>query len=814
MKEIKMSTFVKKLSNALLRMPPLQAIHLLGIRGKSAVKISNELAKGAKPCSSLEIASMIESPADFLSREHFAEISPETKRQIAWRLSRRNIPETVENAPIRQGDNEDTISSLNRGNTFCSPISETNPDLVGGKGASLGVLANIPEIMTIDSFSVNSIAFDAFIRHNDLEGMITKLERLSEEWIRLELTKTSENITEQNTAQQTLRERILNCSKKIYDKFLTADIPNSIRNEIISQYRLLSARQGKELSKVAVRSSATAEDLPTASFAGMQETLLNQVGDEAVVNAVRAVWASYMGNYEQDDIGNTAFSDKSVFYRNEQRALILLSEYLGEGLDSLNYEHRKDKVAKRGIDFGEIEERMNRNTVFKHLKVKLAVVVQKMGEAYAAGVVFSVDTKTGAPIIKIEANYGLGETVVAGKASVDNWKVFRHNLRIFDWRLGEKSVQIVPDVAQGIVTIPCPAELRGKLCLTDEIVVDIARQAIVIEEYYQKHKGARFLDMEYVVDKNGRIYFVQARPETLWSRRISQPGLLKVSQLSFDKKQEEKATLIFHNGFGASPGVAVGRVRVCPSLEDAYKQFADDSSMGDILVTTKTTPEWVPVAMGKAGAFITDIGGAFNHAAVVGREFGKPVIVDARQATKDLLPWDGKCVSVNAGNANIYKGRLPVIQRVDEYNLHRPLSFEPQTKPIKFDRVYEEQGLVTKPRHPVRALQKALYLSAFELIKERHEWDYHLVTIDDDRASALRLFFTNWPMGDKEINQRILEHIERNRGSITAAGEHDLDQILMDLVPKEFREFVKGIWRGRYSYPGLFILSHKNDFWG
>jgi len=328
--------------------------------------------------------------------------------------------------------------------------------------------------------------------------------------------------------------------------------------------------------------------------------------------------------------------------------------------------------------------------------------------------------------------------VVGGEASIDGWKVAKNDLYIFDKRMGDKAKKIIRNPGGGTLFVDVPIEDRNRFCLDDETARKIAHQALLIERHYRKllNRPTLFMDLEIVVEK-GEPIFVQARPETIWSNRVGKPNALVVVSRSFDKQEEGTAKLIFQGGFGASAGVAVGPLIIARTLEEAKVRFAGKDAQGGILVTTKTAPEWVPVAMGKAGAFVTDIGGAFNHAAVVGRELGKPVIVDTRDAVSRLARYDGKIVSINAGSARIYEGRLDIVERIDHYDLSKSEDFKPQTKKIKYDREFSGQHLVTKPRHPLRNLQKALYLKALELVKAQFAWKYDLIDIKDDQGQGM-----------------------------------------------------------------------------
>ena len=269
---------------------------------------------------------------------------------------------------------------------------------------------------------------------------------------------------------------------------------------------------------------------------------------------------------------------------------------------------------------------MTDHPVFRHSEVSISVVVQEMAHPDASGVVFTVDTGTGAPLISIEANYGLGETVVGGDVSLDGWKVLKHDLFIFDRRRGDKVKMAVISPDGGVACVGVAPPAREEYCIEDQTVKKIAAQALGVERYYRELTGnpTLYMDMEIVVEGDKAI-FVQARPETCWSNRVAEEHKLKVFSRSLDPKQENRATVIYQGGFGASAGVCVGKLVVCRTLEEAREKFQHQESCGRNPGNGEDGPRngcrWL---WELPGAFITELGGAFNHAAVVGRELGKP----------------------------------------------------------------------------------------------------------------------------------------------------------------------------------------------
>jgi len=430
--------------------------------------------------------------------------------------------------------------------------------LVGGKGLHLGEMYNIG-MPVPNGFVITTKAFNYFLEKFGIDKQI-------------------EEILKDLNVDDT--HALLEASKKIKELILSKEIPLEIMNEIINAYKELSFTRatenqkaleliaaGREMALVAVRSSATAEDLPTASFAGQQATFLNVKGVRDLIDAVKKCWASL-------------FEPRAIFYR------------------------AKNKVEKASI----------------------AVVVQKMVNSEKSFVMFTVNPVTGEDNIVIEATWGLGEALVGGKVEPDDYVVSKDG-KILQKKIGKKLIMIVRDYATDkTIEIPVPKEKQEAQVLTEQEISKIAEYGLKLEQYYGKPQ-----DIEGAIER-GRIYIVQTRPITAVGKKE-------------EVKIEAKPIL---KGLPASPGLAVGKVKIVFGLQDIEKV-----EEGDILVTTMTTPDLVPT-MSKCSAIITDEGGRTSHAAIVSREMGIPCIVGTQNATKVLR--DGMLITVDAYNGYVYEG--------------------------------------------------------------------------------------------------------------------------------------------------------------
>jgi pyruvate,water dikinase len=394
-----------------------------------------------------------------------------------------------------------------------------------------------------------------------------------------------------------------------------AGLTRPMREEILEAWRTLQDQYGPDLT-VAVRSSATAEDLPTASFAGQHDTFLNIGSEEMLIDAVKRCHASL-------------FTNRAISYR---------------------------------IDQG-----------FDHFKVALSVGVMKMvrSDIAASGVMFSIDTETGfKDAVFITGAYGLGETVVQGSVEPDEFYVhkptFRQGFRCLIRRnLGEKQIKMVYSAGrtrEPTRTLPTPKPDRERFCITDEEVLRLADYAIKIEDHYSKRAGHDCpMDIEWAKDGiDGDLYIVQARPETVASQRHG----TVLEEYTLKGKGE-----VLVSGRAVGTKVASGAVRIVTSA-----QYLHEFKPGEILVADTTTPDWEPV-MKTAAAIVTNSGGRTCHAAIVARELGIPALVGAEHAT-EILKGEGRVVTVSCAEGDVgrvYDGAIPFeVTRTDAAELTKP----------------------------------------------------------------------------------------------------------------------------------------------
>ncbi|PSB17818.1 phosphoenolpyruvate synthase [Phormidesmis priestleyi ULC007] len=475
---------------------------------------------------------------------------------------------------------------------------------VGGKNASLGEMIQqlTPKGVNVPTgFATTAYAFRYFI---EKAGLKTRLQKLLADL----------DISDVNR----LRERGRQARTLILDN----PFPAELEAAITRSYVQLSERYGVEVERcdqltdneleaclsrysgvdVAVRSSATAEDLPDASFAGQQETYLNINGIDRVLKACHLCFASL-------------FTDRAISYRTT-----------------------------KGFD---------------HFEIDLSVGVQKMvrSDLAASGVMFSIDTETGfRDTALITAAYGLGESVVQGVVNPDEYVVFKPTLKqgfrpLLEKRLGSKEIKMIYDIGGGKSTtnVSVPKLQQAKYVLQDEEILKLAKWACMIEDHYAKVRGMDSpMDIEWAKDgESGDLFIVQARPETIHSQKIG--NVLKTYKLN--RKPSAKPLLI---GRAVGEMIGQGKVRTIVDLRKL-----DEFQVGDVLVTTRTDPDWEPI-MKKASAVITNQGGRTCHAAIIARELGIPAIVGCDSATEILS--DGQEVTVSCAegeDGHVYDGLLP-----------------------------------------------------------------------------------------------------------------------------------------------------------
>ena len=450
-------------------------------------------------------------------------------------------------------------------------------NIVGGKNASLGeMISHLAKVgvSVPGGFATTTDAYRDFLQYEGLDARINQL--LS--------SLNVDDIQALTTAGKTIR-----------DWLMAAPLPQALLAAVTKAYEKLAAGSG-DTASFAVRSSATAEDLPDASFAGQQETFLNVRGLEQVIAAIKEVFASL-------------YNDRAIAYRVHQR--------------------------------------------FEHDRVFLSAGIQKMARSDigASGVMFTLDTESGfRDAVFITGAYGLGETVVQGAVNPDEFYVYKPNLTakrpaILSRRLGEKAIEMIYDPQgsahhKATLTRAVDEARRQRFCLTDEQVESLARQALIIEQHY-----GRPMDIEWALDGgDGQLYIVQARPETVESR--AKANVVERYQLA------SKGAVIAE-GRAIGQKIGQGKARIIMSIAQMH-----EVQEGDVLVTDMTDPDWEPI-MKRASAIVTNRGGRTCHAAIIAREMGIPAVVGCGNATDLIANGDEVTVSCAEGDTGfIYAGLL------------------------------------------------------------------------------------------------------------------------------------------------------------
>lgn len=460
-------------------------------------------------------------------------------------------------------------------------IDRHDTPLVGGKGANLGEMANagfpIP-----NGFCITSQSYQLMLQENDLPRQILALLK---------------GLDVKDSTQLDV------VSKKIRHLILKADIPKAITSEVLDLYR--SLKPGVTHPLVAVRSSATAEDLPDASFAGQQESYLNIKGDANVMQAVRDAWASLFGS-------------RAIFYR-----------------------------ATQGYD---------------HFKVSLAIPVQLMVQSDISGIMFTVNPVTNnKDQIVIEAIWGLGDYVVQGVVTPDKYLVNKGDLTLHSRQLTSQTVKEVYHYPSGVKKVEVPASDVNRVKLTDEQIIKLATIGKAIQNHYFFPQ-----DMEWAIEGSD-IYIVQARPITTIPTRDT----VVARQLYSPESVADLKVIL--RGQPASVGISSGEVKKIKSASEIHL-----IQPGDILVTSMTSPDYVP-AMKRAAGIITDKGGQTSHAAIVSRELGVPAIVGTKTATKVLKTGD--VISLNGATGEVFAGIPKKI--IHPIISHKPLLDQPRETATK-----------------------------------------------------------------------------------------------------------------------------------
>jgi len=489
--------------------------------------------------------------------------------------------------------------NMNAGNSYIRWFSELTLDdvpLVGGKNASLGEMyrglkeqgINVP-----NGFAITARAYRELLETAGTgEQLVTLLDGL-----------------DPNDAAELARR-----GRRARDIILATPLPERMRAEILEAFGRLTEASGPDTS-VAVRSSATAEDLPTASFAGQQETFLNIASDESLIDACRQCFASL-------------YTDRAIHYR---------------------------------LDRG-----------FEHAQVALSIGVQQMvrSDLESSGVIFTLDTESGfRDVVFITGAWGLGENVVQGSVDPDEFYVHKPTYEagsrvVLRRNLGDKQIKMIYARGRhGATTrnIPTPREERRRFCLSDSEVLELAGYAMKIEAYYSRRYGRDTpMDIEWAKDgKDGRLYIVQARPETVISQRKT--GVLREYELTGSGE-------VLVEGHAVGERIAAGRARAIHDPSELPEFRA-----GEVLVTDITTPDWEPV-MKQAAAIVTNRGGRTCHAAIVARELGIPAVVGTGNAVEKLPGGETVTVSCAEGaSGRVYAGNIPFrINETDLGELQRP----------------------------------------------------------------------------------------------------------------------------------------------
>ncbi len=453
-------------------------------------------------------------------------------------------------------------------------------EIVGGKNASLGeMIGGLSDagVRVPGGFATTAQAYRDFLSQDELDTRIGAL-------------LSTLNVDDVN--------KLAECGAQIREWILAANLPGKLRSEVTDAWKKMTNGQGENTS-VAVRSSATAEDLPEASFAGQQETFLNVRGLDCLLTSIQQVYASL-------------YTDRAIAYR---------------------------------VHHG-----------FDHNHVALSVGVQHMvrSDLASSGVMFTLDTESGfTDLVFITASYGLGETVVQGAVNPDEFYVYKPALKagkraLVKKNLGAKAIKMIysdnPSEGSSIATVDVAPADSARFCLSDEDVELLARYSLIIEDHY-----GRPMDIEWAKDgKDGQLYLLQARPETVQSRNGT-------TIQRFTLKNRSK---VLAEGRSIGQKIGAGNAKVIDKIEDMIRV-----EQGDVLVADMTDPNWEPV-MKRASAIVTNRGGRTCHAAIIARELGIPAVVGCGTATDDIS--DGVPVTVSCAEGDegyVYKGVLEFAQQ-------------------------------------------------------------------------------------------------------------------------------------------------------
>jgi len=532
-------------------------------------------------------------------------------------------------------------------------LRKTDIPSVGGKNASLGEMINAG-IPIPPGFAVTAYSYKRFIEETGISEKI--------------YTVIKEKVTDPNDPKQ-----YEIASKKIREIIESTPVPKDIEEAVRNAYQALCRKLNTNAVFVAVRSSATAEDLPDASFAGQQETYLNVKGEDELLEKTVKCWSSL-------------FTPRAIFYRTEKG--------------------------------------------FAHENVFISVGIQKMVNAKAAGVTFTINPVTGDPNqLVIDGNYGLGESVVSGAVTPDNFIVDKTTLNMVEKRIAKKTLQYVRDPNTGkTVHMEVPLEKQEQSCLSDEEILKLAELAKIIEQHYGKAQ-----DIEWAIDSElpfpHNILIVQSRPETVWSvKRAEAPEKVEAERM----KPTETLKVAVKGIPAGKRSYGIGVAKVVSNPEEAAKLM----QKGDVLVTDMTNPDYVPF-MKLAGAIVTDKGGVTCHAAIVSRELGIPCVVGTSNATKLMVT--GKEYTVDSRSGVIYEGVLPTLteQLSSSTQAASPThtsGFATQAVPVTATKIYMNLGVPEKVEDYKHLPFEGIGLMRIEFILASYIGEHPLYLIETGQA--------------------------------------------------------------------------------
>lgn len=584
---------------------------------------------------------------------------------------------------------------------------------VGGKNASLGEMItqlSSQGIRIPTGFATTADAYWYYLNENQL---VEKMKQLMKQLY------DSDDVVVLQKVGLKIRELIIN-----------GHMPDDLAQEIKDAYHELSQRYGVNATDVAVRSSATAEDLPKASFAGQQDTFLNISGEVHLLEACKKSIASL-------------FNDRAIIYRNDQG--------------------------------------------FDHFKVALSVGVQKMvrSDGAVSGVAFSLDTESGfKDVVMIEASYGLGESVVQGIVTPDEYMVHKPTLAlgyapIIKKMCGEKKTKIIysHDADKTVKTVDVSREDQHKFCLSDKEIIELSKFVVTIEKYYSALKNSWSpMDIEWAKDADdGKIYIVQARPETIYSNKKE----LVLEQYIISEDSEKKKEVLV-TGLSIGRKIISGIARVVKGVQDIGKVLD-----GDIIVTEMTDPDWVPV-MKRAAGIVTNRGGRTCHAAIVSRELSIPAIIGTKIGTNVIKSGDTITLDCFHGSVGtVYKGKL-------EYKVQETVLVDIPKPPV---------SVMVNIADPDRALRTSFLpvsgvgLARLEFIVTNFIKIHPMALVHPERVedAAIREEINSLTAAYENKPDFFVEHIAQGVGMIAAAFyPRPVIVRLSDFKTNEYRNLLGG----------------------